>query len=274
MVSTFVLAQQESSGDPAENLKKAQQAVAKAMELYHPDFMVFPEIFMSHFHAGTDRKTILSEAQTLDGPFVTGMRALAKENGIWIAFGMNEAVEDENDDRNYNTVVFVNSDGELVTAYHKTHPYDAFGFKESDTYKSGDTLFEPLDTPFGRIGLFTCYEVRFPEIARDQTIKGAEIILMPTAWMRGDLKSLHFRTLISARAIENTVFVLACDQSGHDCIGESVAVDPMGVAFACGGEGDELICARVDLDRIAEVRKKLPSYDNRRPELYGNIMKK
>ena len=102
MKSKFVLAQLEQNGLPEENLENAKKAVAEAMELYKPDLMVFPECFMSHFPMGTDRPTCLGTAQTLDGPFVTGMKALAKDNGIWIIFGMNEKVEDPSDDRNYN----------------------------------------------------------------------------------------------------------------------------------------------------------------------------
>ena len=154
MKSKFVLAQLEQKGLPEENLENAKKAVAEAMELYKPDLMVFPECFMSHFPMGTDRATCLGTAQTLDGPFVTGMKALAKDNGIWIIFGMNEKVEDPSDDRNYNCTVVINSDGEIVSTYHKTHLYDACGYKESDDNKPGDHFFEPIDTPFGKIGLF------------------------------------------------------------------------------------------------------------------------
>ena len=87
MKSKFVLAQLEQKGLPEENLENAKKAVAEAMELYKPDLMVFPECFMSHFPMGTDRATCLGTAQTPDGPFVTGMKALAKDNGIWIIFG-------------------------------------------------------------------------------------------------------------------------------------------------------------------------------------------
>ena len=109
--------------------------------------------------------------------------------------------------------------GDIVQVYHKTHLYDAFGFKESDNIKPGDKFFEPIDTPFGKIGLFVCYEVRFPEIARYQRKMGADIIIMPTAWVKGDLKSHQFRTLITARAIENTVYLCACDLCGVDSMG-------------------------------------------------------
>ena len=268
MQSTFVLAQMASDGQPEVNLEKAKKAVAKAAELYHPDVMVFPELFMSFFPVGTDHSITLATAQPLDGPFVTGMRELAKQYGIWLIFGMNETVEDPEDHRNYNCTVVVNSDGEIVSSYRKTHLYDAFGYKESDSNKPGDKFFEPIDTPFGKIGLFVCYEVRFPEVARYQRSKGADIIIMPTAWAAGKLKSLHFRTLITARAIENTVYMLACDQCGVDSIGESVAVDPMGVPIASAGEDETLIVAHVDTDRIEAVRAKLPAYKDRRPELY------
>ena len=101
MKSKFVLAQLDQKGWPEENLANAEKAVAEAVERYQPDMMIFPECFMSHFPTGTDRAVCLGTAQTLDGPFVTGMRKLAADNGIWIIFGMNEKVEDPEDDRNY-----------------------------------------------------------------------------------------------------------------------------------------------------------------------------
>jgi predicted amidohydrolase len=266
--SRFVLVQTKQEGDPEVNLKVAREAVAKASKLYQPDLMVFPELFMSDYPMGTDRSICLGSAQTLDGPFVTGMQKLAAEYKVWLVFGMNEKVEDPKDDRNYNCTCMIDSDGKLVAHYHKTHLYDAFSFKESNNNKPGDALFEPIDTPFGRIGLFVCYEVRFPEVARYQRKKGADIIIMPTAWVKGDLKSLQFRTLITARAIENTVYLVACDQCQVDSMGESVVVDPMGVAVASAGEVPTMLCATIDLDRIEEVRKKLPAYKDRRPELY------
>lgn len=268
MRSKFVLAQLEQKGLPEENLANAQKAVSEAMELYEPDLMIFPECFMSHFPIGTDRAVCLETAQTIDGPFVTAMRRLAADNGIWMIFGMNERVEDPEDDRNYNCIVVLDSLGGIVSTYRKTHLYDAFGYKESDDKKPGDKFFEPIDTPFGKIGLFVCYEVRFPEVARYQRSKGADIIIMPTAWVPGPMKSSQFRTLISARAIENTVYMAACDQIGVNGMGESVVIDPMGVVAAGAGEVETLICAVIDTDRIKQVREKLPAYKDRRPELY------
>ena len=268
MESTFVMVQMQSLPDPKDNLKKAGMMVEKAVQKFHPDFLLFPETFSSEFAPGASIEERNAMVEPLDGPFVTGMRKLAADYHVWITFGMKETVEDPEDPRCYNSVVMLNDRGEIVQVYHKTHLYDAFGYKESDEFKAGDRFFEPVDTPFGKIGLFVCYEVRFPEVARYLRSKGADIILMPTAWVKGDLKSLHFRTLITARAIENTVYMLACDMCGGTRMGESVAVDPMGVPISTAGEAEALLPVYIDSERIAAVRKKLPSYGNRRPEMY------
>ena len=268
MKSKFVLAQLTNVGNAEENLEKAKKYMAKAYEEHHPDLMVFPEVFMSHFPVGTPNDIVIAAAQPVDGPFVTALREEAKRYGMWVSCGMSEAVEDPEDPRIYNTTVVINSDGDLVATYRKTHLYDAFGYKESDTNKPADKFFDPIDTPFGKIGLFVCYEVRFPEVARYQRSKGADIIIMPTAWAEGKLKSQQFHTLIDARAIENTVYMVACDLCSDGSLGESCVVDPMGVNIALAGETEQLLVAEIDTDRIEAVRKKLPAYKDRRPELY------
>ncbi len=266
MKSKWVLAQLTNVGDPAENLEKAKKYAKQAYEEYHPDFMIFPEVYMTHYPQGTPMETVLAAAQPLDGPFVTGMRELAKKYHMWMVFGMSEPAGD----RKTNTTVMLNSDGEIVSSYRKTHLYDAFGYFESATTCPGDKFFEPVDTPFGKLGMFVCYEVRFPEVSRYQRMKGAEILLMPTAWAEGRLKSQQFHTLINARAIENGCFVVACDLCSEGSMGESVVVDPMGVNIAAAGEREQLLFAEIDTDRVPEVRRKVPSYDQRRPDLYCN----
>ena len=268
MKGRFVLAQTASARDPAVNLEKAEELARRAFVEYRPDVLVFPEMFMSFFPWETDPETVLAAAQSLDGPFAAGMRALAKRYGTWIVFGMNETAEDPEDRRCRNTIVVADDRGELVSVYRKTHLYDAFGYRESDLVRPGDRLFDPIETPFGRIGLFTCYEVRFPEVARDQRRKGADLLLMPAAWASGELKSLHFRTLVTARALENGVYVLACDRCGAGTVGESLAVDPMGVTLACAGQDEALLLVCTDTDRVAEVRRRVASFDQRRPETY------
>ena len=268
MKSTFVMIQAEPAAAPAENLARARELVCEAVNRYHPDLIMFPETFMSSFPSGSSIAERNAVAEACDGPFCRGMQEIAREHGVWLVFGMKERVEDPADHRVYNTVVMLNAAGDIAASYRKTHLYDAFGYRESEEFKAGEHLFEPIDTPFGRLGLFVCYEVRFPEAARYEVGLGAEILLMPTAWYKGEHKSHHFRTLVTARAIENTVYVLACDQCGGPAMGESLAVDPMGETLCRGGAGEEILSVTVDTERVREVRKFLPSYRNRRPEVY------
>lgn len=265
----LVLAQLASSEDKRKNLEKARKAVKESKEIYGADIVVFPEVYMSTFNKDITKNEILSDAEDITGQSVTGMKKLAKEYGVWIIFGFREKCE-EDKERVYNSVAILNSEGELVSSYRKTHMYDAFGAMESKNNKPGDKLFEPIDTPFGKLGLFVCYELRFPEISRYEAIKGADIIIVPTAWVSGPLKEHHWDTLLTARAIENTVFMVGCDQSTEsNRIGRSKVVDPMGVSVVTGSETEELIPCSIDLERIKAVRKKLPSHLHRRPELYN-----
>ncbi|RIV21959.1 carbon-nitrogen hydrolase family protein [Alicyclobacillaceae bacterium I2511] len=285
MTFRMVLAQLESSEHKQVNLVQAQHAVAVAKNTHGADLVVFPEIFMNQFAQQANPQWVWQEAESLDGPFVTGMASLARQHGVWLIFGMREVpgisdgderglvnfpppVEAE-DLRVFNTTVVVDATGEVVAHYRKTHLYDAFGGRESEQYLVGDALFQPITTPFGRLGLFVCYELRFPEIARHQAGLGAEVLIVPAAWVRGPRKEHHWQTLVTARALENTVFVAACNQAGHVYTGGSMVVDPMGIPLVHGPETAALIPCEIDLERIEAVRAKLPSYRHRRPELYG-----
>ncbi|MEK8126681.1 carbon-nitrogen hydrolase family protein [Paenibacillus filicis] len=264
----LVMAQLGSTDDKQVNLNKAEQALSEAVGVHHADIVVFPEVFMSYFAVGTPREVKLQDAEKLDGLFVTGMRELSRKYGVWTIFGMREPSEDPQDDRVYNSVVIVDAAGEIVSTYRKTHLYDAFGAKESVSIKPGDSLFHPVKTPFGTIGLLVCYELRFPEISRYQAVHGADVIIVPSGWVRGPLKEKHWLHLVTTRALENTAFVVACNQVNDFYIGQSLIVDPMGVAVAQGDETESLIPYRIDLDRVQEVRTKLPSHVHLRPELY------
>ncbi|MDF2683687.1 MAG: amidohydrolase [Brevibacillus sp.] len=264
----IVMAQLGSTDDKQVNLQKAEKALQDATEVYGADLVVFPEAYMSYFIVGTPREVKLNDAEAIDGPFVSGMCELASKYGVWIIFGMRERTEDAQDDRVYNSVILADSSGQVVSSYRKTHLYDAFGAKESLAIKPGDSLFEPVDTPFGKIGLLVCYELRFPEISRYQALHGADILVVPSGWVKGPVKERHWESLVTVRALENTAYVVACNQVNDHYIGQSLVVDPMGVVLARGAETEALIPCRVDLARVQEVREKLPSHLHRQPELY------
>lgn len=277
--STIVLAQLSPLPDTEGNVRKAEAAVREACREKHVDMMVFPESYMVRIPGHPDIKKKNDFAQRLDGPFVQTMRKLAEHYGIWMVFGMLEKPEgskllqeeQERTSRVFNTTVLLDSRGEIVSVYRKTHLYDAFGIRESDRFLAGDSLFTPVDTPFGKIAVFVCYELRFPEIARRMALEGAQILLVPAAWYQGPSKKEQFQMLARTRALENTVFLLACNQCGGSTTGGSIAADPLGHMIAETGEGEQLLTVSVDTGQIAEVRRALPCLEQRHPELYGSV---
>jgi deaminated glutathione amidase len=258
-------AQLTASPDPEANLARARQAVAEAASR-GARLIVFPELFMAWVHNFKEPGAFKTVAQPPDGPFVKGLAETARTCGLWIICGTIEKISNS-DDRAHNTTVILNDRGELVAHHRKTHLFDAFGYQESRTIAPGDRLFEPIPTPIGRTGLFVCYELRFPEVARQQAIRGAEVFIVPSAWFAGPLKELHWRYLAVARAIENSAYVVAADQVGGPFLGRSLIVDPMGVVLAEGSETEGLLYADVDLERVATVRAKVPALNQRRTDL-------
>ncbi|YCN58134.1 carbon-nitrogen hydrolase family protein [Rhodococcus erythropolis] len=205
----------------------------------------------------------VDSAESLDGPFVTALQTLARETDITIVCGFNEIAEPGH--RISNTLVAVGNDGNLVAVYRKLHLFDAFGYKESDKVRPGDIEAPQLfDVDGLKYGLQTCYDVRFPEVTRRIVDAGADVLLLPAAWVPGPLKEDHWTTLIRARAIENTIYVAASDQSAPGGAGGSIIVDPMGVVIAGLGETTGISTAQVTATRIAGVRQANPALELRR----------
>ncbi|WHY67709.1 carbon-nitrogen hydrolase family protein [Neobacillus sp. SuZ13] len=259
------IAQLTTSINKTSNLEKALQYIKKAKEK-GADFVVIPEFYMV---LATPKTGVLpaDAAEPLDGPFVSALKEAARDNEIYVVCGMYESKNDDKG-RAYNTTVLIDRSGQLLHSYRKTHLYDAFSYKESDTIIPGENQYRVVETEFGKIGLMVCYELRFPEIARQFALQEADVLFVPAGWMAGPMKEDHWQTLIRARAIENTMFVCGADLVGPEFTGRSMIVDPMGVVLASGGEEETLIIAEIDLERIQRVREKLPSVKHRKPEFY------
>jgi deaminated glutathione amidase len=158
--------------------------------------------------------------------------------------------------------------GATKASYRKIHLYDSFGYRESDRLSAG-----PLEDPPAAalvkvggftLGLMTCYDLRFPELARALVDAGAEVLVVPAAWVAGPRKVDHWRTLLRARAIENTVFVVAAAQPAPRYSGHSMIVDPLGDVLAEAGDDDEILTAPLHRDVLEESRRTNPSLANRR----------
>lgn len=258
----IALGQFETTRDKGRNLERIAELVIEAKRGGN-HVVIFPEAAM--FHLTLD-ESLISAAERIDGPFLTELADLARTNDIVLIAGVFESIADN--DRVYNTTVVLNSDGSLLGKYRKIHLFDAFGYEESRWVEPGDGQTLVLEIEGMTIGVMTCYDVRFPEMARHLTSCGTELIVLPAAWAHGLLKEEHWDVLVRARAIENTVYVAAAGQVGAGTSGRSMIVDPMGVPIASGGEAEGIIAAVATRERVAHVRSKLPTIDHLREDVY------
>ena len=233
------------------------------------DLAVFPEGIQVRFSAD-----LRAAAEPLDGPFCTGLAAAARTSGVAVAAGVFEPAPDG---RVYNTTVAYDAAGDLVAAYRKIHLFDALGQRESDTVAPGCDVVT-ADLAGVTVGFLTCYDVRFPELARELAVRGADLIVIPSAWAAGLFKEEHWVTLVRARAIENTIWVAAAGQvpdplepatTAPTGVGRSLLVDPMGTARLDLGSAPGLATGTVDLDMTSRVRATLPSLQHRRPDVFA-----
>jgi deaminated glutathione amidase len=255
---TVTAVQLASSLDPAENRDALGLLDDICPGVSQPHLVVFPEVMMRDF--GSPGSDISEFAEDLDGPFVKRIAELAAAHDVTVVAGMFERSEDPG--RPYNTLVVVDADG-LRASYRKIHLYDSFGYKESDRLLAG--ALEPVVVEVGgfRVGLMTCYDLRFPELARALVDQGAELLVVPAAWVAGPGKAGHWRTLLKARAIENTVYVAAAAQPGPRYTGHSMVVTPRGDTVEIE-EGGLAVQGRIEREVLDEMRAENPSLANRR----------
>jgi deaminated glutathione amidase len=257
---TVSLYQKSAGLDPAEN--RAALDVVREIADGHPspDLVVLPEVFARDF--GKPGSHVGEFAERLDGPFVTRLAELAKECDVTVAAGMFEVSDDP--DRPFNTLVVVGPGGPEAS-YRKIHLYDSFGYKESEALSPGALEPVVVDVAGWSVGLMTCYDLRFPEMSRALVDGGAQVLLVPAAWVAGPRKVDHWRTLLTARAIENTTYVAAAAQPPPRYSGHSMAVAPDGEVLAelrdDDGAWTTAVLERVLLD---QTRENNPSLRNRR----------
>lgn len=262
---------QLSSGlDKERNRRRAVEAVTRAAGS-GAALVVLPEATMCGFGSATTALGPLAEA--LDGPFVGALAEATARTGVTAVAGMFESVGGD-EARVHNTLVAVGPDG-LRAAYRKLHLYDALGWCESARVAPGspdpDNL-TVLEAGELQIGLMTCYDLRFPEMARALVDRGATALVLGAAWVPGPHKAEHWSDLLRARAIESTAYVLAAAQPAPEFTGRSAVIDPMGLTLAAAdadadGPGEGLLQATVEADRVREVRAGMPVLSHRRFEV-------
>jgi predicted amidohydrolase len=199
----------------------------------------------------------------LDDSFVKDLSAIAAERGVVLTVGMYEGA---GDGQPYNTVVVVGPEG-LLAHHRKFMVYDAFGYCESDNVTVAEPQADVFEVDGVKVGLITCYEVRFPEAARRLVDRGADLLVVCSAWPIAPGKEDHFITMVRARALENTVYVAASGDCSKWMVGRSHVVDPLGYQTAGLAADPGHVCAEVDLSRLARARQTLPVLEQRRLHL-------
>lgn len=223
------------------------------------DLLVLPEGILAQDMADPD--LIPKTAQPLDGAFITRLAAETLKYPTLTIAGCLPIPDGK--DRFYNTLLVIKN-GQIIAQYRKLHLYDAFSHQESRSITAGDSLPPLVEIAGFKVGLMICYDLRFPELARRLVLEGADALILPAAWVKGSGKEAHWDILVKARALENTCYMIAVGECGQRNIGNSMVVDPLGVAIARAGEEPALIMAELFHKRIAHARDILPVLHNRR----------
>ncbi len=263
--------QLNANNDKNRNLELAARLVAAAAA-DDADLVVLPE----KWNLLGSGEEIAAGAEQLDtGPSVDAARGWARDLSVHLVAGsISERVPEA--EHPFNTSVLIDPAGEIVATYRKIHMFDVdvggVAYRESEHERAGDEIVTG-DAGGVELGLSICYDLRFPELYRILSLRGARVITVPAAFTFTTGRD-HWEVLLRARAIENQAFVIAPNQWGeaapnYHSYGNSMIVDPWGVVLARGPEAeDAYVAADLDLDRQAEQRQSLPSLANRRPSVY------
>ncbi len=221
------------------------------------DLIILPEIWATGYFA-FDR--YVEEAEEIDGPFVQEFSQMAKSLHVHLFAG--SFVEKAGEDY-FNTSILINPKGDVIGSYRKIHLF-RYGSQEGKLLTRGSEI-TVIETPFGKVGLSTCYDLRFPELYRKQVDLGAEILLVTSAWPHQRLE--HWKLFNVARALENQCFLISSNCVGKNqgvlLGGHSQVVDPWGVVIAQAGEKETIVTTEIDLEEISVIREDFPQLKHR-----------
>jgi omega-amidase len=247
-------------GDVAANQKKAQAMIEEGLRA-GAKLLVLPEMWTTGYKLGEIHKL----AEPANGPSVQMLKNIAKQNQVEI---MGGSIAELRDGKVYNTAYVFNQAGEMIGKYSKMH---LIGLMAEEKHLTPGTSKCAFDMSFGKAGMIICYDLRFLELPRALALGGCQTLFVPAEWPT--VRGKHWLTLNMARAIENQMFVLAVNRIGKDkgntYFGNSMVIDPWGEVVAHGSsDKEEVIIADVDFGSVADIRKRLPVFADRRPQYY------
>ncbi|MEK4249853.1 carbon-nitrogen family hydrolase [Paenibacillus sp. FSL W7-1287] len=253
------------AGDVAHNIEVLKGKLNEAVNgSEKPDVILFPEMWNTGY--------ALTEIDTLADPegkqTVAMLSEFAKRHHVNIIGG---SIAQKKDDGVYNTIFAFNREGKLINDYSKLH---LFRLMEEEKYlQAGDKLGQ-LEIDGVQAAMMICYDIRFPELARSLALQGAKVLFVPAQWPNPRLH--HWRTLLMARAIENQMYVVACNRMGtsgdSEFFGHSIVIDPWGEIVAEAQDEDTILTGEIDLSIVEKVRATIPIFEDRRPQFYNRVI--
>ena len=251
-------------GKVEENYVRAEKFIREAAS-QGAEIIVLPEMWNTGYALEK-----LGELADVNGERTKAfLSSLAKQLGVHIVGG---SVAVKRDDKFYNTMYTFNNEGELVGEYSKAH---LFRLMDEHLYLQAGSEMNRFALGDIEAAGVICYDIRFPEWLRSHALAGAKVLFVPAQWPTPRID--HWKTLLQARAIENQCFVIAVNRIARkveNFNGQSMIIQPWGEVLWTGADDEELAIIDVDFSIVDEVRGRIPVYDDRRPELYENVVKK
>ncbi len=243
--------------DVESNLAAAVDGIGRLADL-GVEIILLPELWSSGF----DNQKLITHAKQTPA-IIERLREKAEDDNIIIAGSLPEL----SGDRIYNTLYLIDKNGDIAAAYRKIHLFTLTG--ENKYFAAGNKAVV-AKTSIGPVGLMTCYDLRFPELCRSLALQGARIVLVSAEWPLARID--HWNILLKARAVENQIFIIAANMCGRDPDlvygGCSQIVSPQGVVLAKAENKEFLLSAEIDMNELAEFRKRIPCLKERVPDAY------
>ncbi|GFG35911.1 hypothetical protein Cfor_05267 [Coptotermes formosanus] len=271
----IAICQMTAKSDKKSNISACLEMI-KAAKLQNAEMIFLPE---ACDFIGEKRSQFVENAEPLNGETVHSFCQMAKGYKVWLSLG--GILEKADNEKIRNSHIVINSEGDIVSVYHKVHMFDvnmpekSTRIMESDYVIPGERIVPPVETPVGKVGLAICYDMRFPELSLTLARMGADILTFPSAFTFAT-GAAHWETLLRARAIESQCYVVAAAQTGthnskRSSWGHAMVVDPWGTVIAQCSEGTGVAIAHIDLSYIKQVRSSMPVWQHRRNDLYAEM---
>ncbi len=269
MNSCIAAIQMTSNANINENLAQAEKYITEAVNA-DAKLVVLPEMFAI---MGVDQLDKVKVRETFgQGVIQDFLREQAIKHHIWLVGGTIPLLVPDAPEKVHATSLLFNDQGEVAARYDKIHLFDVNIHATRETYQESKTTFPGkeitvIPTPFGRLGLAVCYDIRFPEFFRAMSQQQVELVVLPAAFTY-TTGAVHWDTLVRARAIENQIYLIAAAQTGahkngRKTYGHSMIVDPWGIVKASLPEGEGFVVAEIDLKYLYQLREEFPVLSHR-----------